>query len=130
MVKKVWSVNPKPAKLTAADKRKVEAIVKQALEGSPELNERVHRFEVRAGRIHLYHLREHYGWDKPDFQFIEPLIEGKYTESLLARITLFDTGGNLCEAAYKRHTGGWVSVHEGSITSCLDFIEVNDDWFL
>lgn len=51
---KRWLSNSKPAKLSLSDKTKLEAIVKQFLAVSSELNEIVHRFEIKAGRIYLY----------------------------------------------------------------------------
>ncbi len=130
MADKRWSYNPKPVKLGAMDKSKLESAVKQAVTASPELTQRVHRVEVKAGRIYLYRLHEQFGWDNPEAQFIKPLIEGKYAEFPMARITLFDTHGDKCEAAFQRHTGQWVSLYEGSVTECLGFIEENNQWFL
>ncbi|MNH95487.1 hypothetical protein D3C73_481360 [compost metagenome] len=107
----------------------MEAAVKQAVTASPELTQRVHRVEVKAGRIYLYRLHEQFGWDNPEAQFIKPLIEGKYAAFPMARITLFDTQGDKCEAAFQRHTGQWVSLYEGNVTECLGFIEENNQWF-
>ncbi|MNC24297.1 hypothetical protein D3C75_723500 [compost metagenome] len=129
MVDKRWSYNPKPVKLTATDKSRLEAIVKQAMAGSPELSERVHRFEVKAGRIYLYRLHEQFGWDNPEVQFRKPLIEGKYAEFPMARITLFDVRGGQCETAFQRHTGEWVNLYGSDITECLSFIAENEQWF-
>ncbi|WP_438496824.1 hypothetical protein [Paenibacillus sp. IHBB 3054] len=121
-----WSYNPKPAKLTAADKSRLEAIVKQVIADSPDLSERVYRFEVKAGRIYLYRLHEQFGWDNPEIQFIKPLIKGKYAEFPMARITLFDERGDQCETAFQRHTGQWVRLYESNLAECLSFIEDND----
>lgn len=85
--------------------------------------------DIRAGRIYLYRLHEQFGWDNPDVPFIKPLIDGKYVEFPMARITVYDTHGNTCEADYQRHTGQWMNIYEGGITSCLAFIEQNDQWF-
>ncbi|SCW80278.1 hypothetical protein SAMN04487970_105121 [Paenibacillus tianmuensis] len=74
----------------------------------------------------MYRLHEQFGWDKPDVQFIKPLIDGKYAEFPMARITLFDTIGETCEADYQRHTGQWVNIFSGNITECLSFIEENE----
>ncbi|WP_151736775.1 hypothetical protein [Paenibacillus tengchongensis] len=83
----------------------------QAIADSADLNEKVYRVEIKAGRIYLYRLYEQYGWDNPEIQFIKPLIEGKYAEFPMARITLFDVRGDQCEAAFQRHNGQWVALY-------------------
>ncbi|CAM4410711.1 hypothetical protein L1N85_21440 [Paenibacillus alkaliterrae] len=126
---KRWSSNPKPVKLGALDKTRLEAVVKQYIEASSELSEVINRIEIKAGRIYLYRLHEQFGWDNPDVQFIKPLIDGKYAEFPMARITLFDTQGKLCEVDWQRHTGQWMNLYEGDIAGSLAFIEENDQWF-
>lgn len=126
---KRWLSNPKPAKLSASDKTRLEAVVNQFIAASSELSEIVHRVEIKAGRIYLYRLHEQFGWDNPDVQFIKPLINGKYAEFPMARITLYDTHGNTGEVDYQRHTGQWMNLYEGNISDCLTFIEVNDQGF-
>ena len=106
---KRWLSNPKPAKLSTSDKTRLEAVVNPFIAASSELSEIVQRIEIKAGRIYLYRLHEQFGWDNPDVQFIKPLIDGKYAEFPMARITLFDTQGNICEADYQRHTGQWMN---------------------
>lgn len=122
---KRWSSNPKPVKLSLSDKTRLESVVSQFISASSELNEIVHRFEIKAGRIYLYRLHEQFGWDNPDVQFIKPLIDGKYAEFLMARITLYDTRGDKCEADYQRHTGQWINLFSGNVTDCLAYIEQN-----
>jgi hypothetical protein len=104
---KRWLSNPKPAKLSASDKTRLEAVINPFIAASSKLSEIVQRIEIKAGRIYLYRLHEQFGWDNPDLQFIKPLIDGKYTEFPMARITLYDTLGNICEVDYQRHTGQW-----------------------
>jgi len=41
----------------------------------------------------------------------------------MARITLYDTLGNTCEADWQRHTGQWTNLYEEDIAECLIFIE-------
>lgn len=126
---KRWSNNSKPAKLGASDKTRLGTVVKQFISASSRLNEIVHRFEIKAGRIYLYRLHEQFGWDNPDMQFIKPLLDGKYAEFPMARITLYDVQGDNCEADYQRHTGQWLNLYEGSFTDCFAFIEENEQWF-
>jgi hypothetical protein len=101
----------------------------QFIKESLRLSQIVNRTEIKAGRIYLYRLHEQFGWNNPDIQFIKPLIDGKYTEFQMARITLYDIQGDKCEADYQRHTGQWINLFEGGITVCLAFIEENDQWF-
>jgi hypothetical protein len=129
MMNKRWSYNPKPVKLEATDKSRLEGTVKKYVAASSELSQRVHRFEIKAGRIYLYCLHEQFGWDNPEVQFKKPLIDGKYAEFTMARITLFDVRGEKCEAGFQRHTGQWLNLYEGDLTECLAFIEENDQWF-
>ena len=122
---KRWSSNPKPVKLSLSDKTRLESVVSQFISASSELNEIAHRIEIKAGRIYLYRLHEQFGWDDPDVQFIKPLIDGKYAEFPMARITLYDTRGDKCEADYQRHTGQWINLFSGNVTHCLAYIEQN-----
>lgn len=129
MMSKKWMSNPKPATLDQFDKAKFNKIVSQFLSEAQRLSHIVNRTEIRAGRIYFYRLHEQFGWDKPDAQFIKPLIDGKYAEFPLARITVYDTRGERCEADWQRHTGQWMSIFQGNITECLAFIEQNEQWF-
>lgn len=126
---KRWSSNAKHAKLSASDKTRLEAVVKPYISASSRLTDIVHRIEIKAGRIYLYRLHEQFGWDNSDVQFIKPLIDGKFVEFPMARITLYDAQGNRCEADYQRHTGQWLNLFEGNITECLTFIEENSQLF-
>ncbi|WP_010500076.1 hypothetical protein [Paenibacillus elgii] len=125
---KRWVSNPKPAKLSASDKTRLEAVVNQFISGSSRLSEIVYRVDIKAGRIYMYRLHEQFGWDKPDVQFIKPLIDGKYAEFPMARIILYDAAGDKCEASWQRHTGQWINLFTGNITECLSFIEKNEYW--
>jgi len=112
---KKWTINCRPVKLEVSDKIRFESVVSQLIKESLCLNQIVNRTEIKAGRIYLYRLHVQFGWDKPDVQFIKPLIDGKYAEFPMARITLYDTEGNRCEADYQRHTGQWIHLYEGDI---------------
>jgi hypothetical protein len=57
------------------------------------------------------------------------LIDGKYLEFLLARITVYDQNGSECTADWLRHTGQWHVLNKGTIEECLKFIEDNQQWF-
>ncbi len=126
-----WAKRTKTAKLNATDKAKIFAIVRLFVSPSSKsrLSEIVYRFEIKAGRVYLYSLREQFGWADPDMQFIKPLIDGKYVEFPMARITLFDVGGEKCEVNWQRFSGEWISLSEGNLAECLEYIEKNDDMF-
>jgi hypothetical protein len=47
----------------------------------------------------------------------------------MARITLYDAQGDKCEVNWQRYTGQWISLTEGNLADCLDYIEENDDMF-
>jgi hypothetical protein len=57
------------------------------------------------------------------------LIEGKYLELPMARITLYDKAGNRCTADWQRHNKQWINLFEGEISECLRFIAQNEQWF-
>lgn len=120
MTKAVWMYNPKPTKLTQNGKELLLKRVNDFVASSERLSEEVKRIDVRAGRIYLFHLVE---------QFIKPLIDGKYAEFPMARITLFDAEGEKCTADWLRHTGQWYNIYEGNLEECLNFIEDNEQWF-
>lgn len=126
---KRWSNSQKPVKPSTSDKEKLYSKVDQFIKESSRLSSVVNRIEIKAGRIYLYCLHEQFGWDNPNAIFIKPLIEGKYVELPMARITLFDILGEKCEVDWQRHTGQWLNLFIGSITECLDFIERNEQRF-
>lgn len=125
---KRWTSNPKPAKLSATEKTQLESVVNQFILKSSRLKEIVYRIEIKAGRIYLYRLYEQLGWNNPDVQFVKPLIDGKYAEFPMARITLYSGQGQTCEADWQRHTGQWMNLYVGDIDGCLNFIEENDQF--
>jgi hypothetical protein len=81
------------------------------------------------GRVYLYHLVEQFGWDNPKTIFRIPLIEGKYAEFPFTRITIYDLEGKECTADWQRHTGQWISLHEGTLEECLKHSEHENCYF-
>jgi hypothetical protein len=126
---KTWQYNPKPIKFETRDKVRISAIVQGFIDASDKIKQRVNRFEVKAGRVYLYHLVEQFGWDNPEARFIIPLIEGKYAEFPLARITMYDQKYEKCTVDWQRHNGQWIVLHEGTLAECLEFIE-NENTFI
>jgi len=125
---RTWQYSPKPVKMGVRDKEKLSAKLQQFIDESGKIRQRVNRFEVKAGRVYLFHLVEQFGWDNPEVRFRIPLIEGKYAEFPFARITFYDLEWKECTAAWQRHNGQWIVLHEGSIDECLNYIE-NDNTF-
>jgi hypothetical protein len=125
---RTWQYSPKPVKMGVRDKEKLSAKLQQFIDESGKIRQRVNRFEVKAGRVYLFHLVEQFGWDNPEVRFRIPLIEGKYAEFPFARITLYDLECKECTADWQRHNGQWIVLHEGSIDECLNYIE-NDNTF-
>lgn len=123
-----WVYNPKPAKLNQADKNLITNKVSEIIKNSSKLNRVVHRIQIKAGRLYLYHLSEQYGWDDPTKTFINPLIDGRYNEFPLARIMIINSNCSKCRLDWQRHTGQWMDLKEGTLEECLMFIE-DDDWF-
>ncbi|MFT9493994.1 hypothetical protein [Anaerosolibacter sp.] len=118
-----WVHNPKSVKINKIERDDFIQRVNSMIQSSERLENIVKRISVKAGRIYLYHLVEQYGWNDPNRQFIKPLIDGKYVEYPLARITLYDNKGEKCTADWQRHTGQWYPVHEGDLKDCLKYIE-------
>lgn len=120
----VWVYSPKPAKLNKYDKDLITNKVSEIIKNSSKLNRVVHRIQIKAGRLYLYHLCEQYGWDDPDNTFIKPLIDGRYNEFPLARIMIINSN----RLDWQRHNGQWIDLKEDTLEECLKFIE-DDDWF-
>ena len=126
--KYAWVYSPKPAKLTKNNKEALQLKVDKLIKSSEKLSMIVNRFNIRAGRVYLYHLVEQFGWDDPNAKFIKPLIDGRYNEFPLARIMLIDAKGENCRLDWQRHNREWIHLEEGSLEACIKFIE-DDDWF-
>jgi len=123
-----WVYSPKPAKLTKYEKEDIRKKVIQFVENSTKLKEKVSRIEVKAGRIYLYKLVEQILPLSKGVILIKPLIEDKYAEFILGRITLYDSKGEKCTADWQRYNDQWLTYHKGNLNSCLAFIET-EGWF-
>jgi hypothetical protein len=113
-----WVYSPKPTKLTKYEKEEILKKVTQYVEESTKLKEKVSRLDVKAGRIYLYELVEQF--NPEGAIFIKPLIDGKYLEFPLGRITLYDSIGENCTADWQRHTGQWITLYEGNLEDCIN----------
>lgn len=129
MTKKIWVYSPKPVQLDWFTKDVLLTRVKEFIASSKWLTQMVSRISIRAGRIYIYHLVEAFIPENAEVYFIKPLIEGKYNEFPLARITLYDKKGDTCTVDWQRHTGQWITLHRGALDGCLQFIQDDKTWF-
>ena len=125
----MWVFDPKtPAKISKHQKEALKQKVDGLIKSSNKLSKVTYRFDIRAGRVYIYHLVEQFGWDDPNAIFIKPLIDGRYNEFPLARIMLVDARGEKCRLDWQRHNGEWMPLYEDCLEACIRFIE-EDDWF-
>ncbi|MHA1492233.1 MAG: hypothetical protein ACTSRI_21600 [Promethearchaeota archaeon] len=128
--KKVWvKLPPKPVKLEAGDKKIFLEEVRNFISKSQKLAERINRITIKAGRIYLYFLYKPMRWNDPEAIFIKPLIDGKYNESIFARITLHDKEGKNCTTDWQRHNEKWITLKTGTLKECLEYIETDNGFF-
>jgi hypothetical protein len=119
---------PKPVKLGAYEKNTIQDKVTRAIEATTQLKEKVYRLAIRSGRVYLYTLFEPSHTEGAIFTV--PLIEGKYIEDPLGRLTLYDNKGEKCTADWQRHNGQWMTLYEGSLLDCISFMEQEGaNWF-
>jgi len=123
-----WVYSPKPVKLTKYEKEEILKKVTQYIDSSTKLKEKVSRIEVKAGRVYLYKLVEQALPLPKGAVLIKPLIDGKYFESILGRITLYDPKGQECTADWQRYNDQWLNLNKGNLESCLKFME-KETWF-
>lgn len=124
----IWVYSPKPAKLDQNKKDLITIQVSKIINNSSKLDSVVHRFEIKAGRLYLYHLHEQYGWDDPNKTFKTPLVDGRYKEFPLARIMIINSNCSKCRLDWQRPNEQWMDLMEGTLEECFKFIE-EDEWF-
>jgi hypothetical protein len=129
MPRGIWVYDPKPAVLKQREKEELSKKVSDFVASSKRLSEIVNRINIRAGRVYLYQLVEQFMPEDIDVQFIKPLIDGKYIEFPLARITLFNKYGDKCTADWQGSNERWMVIYQGNLEECLKFIEEKDMWF-
>ncbi|MDR1897007.1 MAG: hypothetical protein LBR10_09490 [Prevotellaceae bacterium] len=124
----VWTGKRSPATLKDWDKTEAKQIVEAAIANTTKLKEAVSRIQVKAGRVYLFHLYEP---NAPEgTQFTVPLIDGKYLEFTLARITIYDKSKSFCNCSldWQRPNNEWMTVDSGSLAECIQIAE-KSDWF-
>ena len=125
MRKMVWvKGNPKPVKLSEYDKEKLKTRIKVEVEKYPDLQNRISRMEIKAGRIYLYELHEVKPL-LPQAQYTLPLIDGKYFEFIIARITVCISS---CSLDFQCDNNRWMTVDRGTLEECIEKI-TSSGWF-
>ncbi len=125
-MRKIWVKAPGPLKLTAAEKDLMVERVRNLVVASKTLAQVTSRIDLQNGRVFLYFLYQPASLEQPSNTNSATLIEGKYIEGCYARITLFKADGFECAAEFERQAGQWVTAREGSLETCLKFIEEKD----
>ena len=125
--KRVWVYKPEAPKFTVYEKTKKLEQVKALITELPKLSEKVSRVEMRANRIYLNELVKQF--KSEGAIYLKPLIEDKYLEFPYARITLNDVRGDDCSADWQRHNDQWITLYNGTLAECLNYIENDGAWF-
>jgi hypothetical protein len=122
----VWTGKRTLAKLTDGDKASIKRIVEAEIEKTTKLKEIVSKIQVKAGRVYLFYL---YEVNVPEGAILlKPLIDGKYIELILARISIYDKSHKTCTLDWQRHNNEWMTIEEGSLEECIQMSE-KSDWF-
>jgi hypothetical protein len=115
-----------PVKLGEWDKNELKKKVEAEIEKSEAIKKAVSKIVIKAGRVYLYELFE--PTQVEGVQFTVPLIDGKYLEIILARITVYDKKFTTCTLDYQRHNNEWMIIGEGTLEECINKIETGG-WF-
>jgi hypothetical protein len=123
----VWvKGNPKPVKLDEWGKNKLKKQVETELAKYPQLHENISRIDVKAGRVYFYYLYEP---QIPEGAVLtKSLIDGKYFEVILARITVYDKDFKNCTLDFQRHNDQWMTIDTDTLAVCIEKIETSG-WF-
>jgi hypothetical protein len=122
----VWTGKRTPAKLGERDKNELKKKVEAEIEKSEAIKKVVSKIVIKAGRVYLYELYE--PTQVEGVQFTVPLIDGKYIEMILARITVYDKQFTTCTLDYQRYNNEWMIIDEGTLEECINKIETGG-WF-
>ncbi|MDR1059921.1 MAG: hypothetical protein LBL83_01625 [Clostridiales bacterium] len=122
----VWAYSKRPISIQKSSRAKIEQRVMAAVEKTVKIKGMMSRMAIRRGRVYLYRLHE-----LPQIEGIEytvPLIDGKYLEIPLLRITIFDRTSTDCSLDFQRHNDQWMAIDEGTLEECIEKAEVSE-WF-
>lgn len=123
----VWAFTTQPVKLVKNEKEEIINKVTEYIGTSNKLKEKVSRVDVKAGRVYIYELIEQF--IPEGCIVIKPLIDGKYLEMPLGRVTLYDSKGDKCTADWQRHNNQWISMYEGNLENCIAHMNQEGSWF-
>lgn len=127
--KRVWTLSQSPIKWDANLKAQMLERVNIFIETTQKLTNIINRVSCRGGRIYLYYLIKPFISETNGVIITKPLIDDKYLEYIYARITVYVKNGSHCSADWCRHTNQWISMHEGTMEECLEFIEADGSFF-
>ncbi len=122
----VWVKVKTPIKLDQRDKNLLLKNIEAEIEKTTKIRQLVSRIDIRAGRVYLYRLYEQTRIE--GVTYTVPLIDGKYLEFPLARITLYDKAYRDCSLDWQSSDNKWMTIKEGSLEECIQEAEVSD-WF-
>jgi hypothetical protein len=123
----VWMfTGPKPVTLKEWDKYQLKKAVEAEIEKVERLKTIVSKVTIKAGRIYLHYLFEPKQIE--GVQYTVPLIDGKYIELVLARITVFDNKFTRCSLDYQCSDNKWMGIGSGTLAECIQQIETCG-WF-
>ena len=122
----VWMKVYRPAKLSQDEKCFLKKKIETEIAKTTKLSKSVSRIDIKAGRVYLFTLYEQKMIEGVTFTM--PLIDGKYLEFPLARITIYDKGYRDCSLDWQRSNNQWMTVDNGSLEECIQKAELND-WF-
>jgi hypothetical protein len=122
-----WVFVERPVKLDKQKKAELKTIIENQLEISQRLKDKVSRFEIKGGRVYFYELIEP---SIPEECIVtRQLIEGRYLEIPIGRITLYDANGEKCSLDWQRYNNQWMELKRGSLNECINFMNEDDSWF-
>jgi hypothetical protein len=122
-----WVYSPSPPKLESEEKEKLISRIKTEMSQKPKLSKKVSRMSMKSNRIYMYELVEQF--NPEGTKYTKELIEGKYIEYPYARITLKTVDCVNCSLDVQRHNDQWMTLYEGNLTECINYMESDAAWF-
>jgi len=122
----IWVKVQKPIKLTQDEKYFLKKKIETEIAKTTKIRQSVSRIEIKAGRVYLFKLYEQVRIE--GVTYTTPLINGKYLEFPLARITIYDKRYRECSLDWQRHNNQWMTIDDGSLEECIQKAE-QSDWF-
>jgi hypothetical protein len=120
----VWVKVKKPIKISQSEKFFLTKRIETEIAKTTKIQQSVSRIEIRAGRVYLYKLYERIRVEGVTYR--TPLIDGKYLEFPLVRITIYDKRYHDCSLDWQRYNNQWMALDEGSLEECIQKAEQSD----